>query len=162
MARAGWPRAILTRALTPGDALHVPGAEYLQCAGSLDQARVVFRFIRAALEPTGDYVWSDSHQRIGAVHRPTNTRLRVLSSNGKTAMGIVGCPLLVADEPGSWEVKGGELMQDAIFDRPREAGEPAENGLHRDAGAVQGRMVAGAGSRRLARLYLRHGAPGGP
>ena len=29
-------------------------------------------------------------------------------------MGIVGCPLLVADEPGSWEVVGGELMHDAI------------------------------------------------
>ena len=105
---------ILTRALTPGDRLHVPGKEYLQCAASLEQARVVFRFIRDVLEPTGDYIWSDSHQRIGAVHRPTNTRLRVLSSNGKTAMGIVNCPLLVADEPGSWEVKGGELMQDAI------------------------------------------------
>ena len=29
-------------------------------------------------------------------------------------MGIVGCPLLVADEPGSWEVNGGTLMYDAI------------------------------------------------
>lgn len=29
-------------------------------------------------------------------------------------MGIVGCPLLVADEPGSWEVVGGQLMHDAI------------------------------------------------
>ena len=29
-------------------------------------------------------------------------------------MGIVGCPLLVADEPGSWEVNGGTLMADAI------------------------------------------------
>ncbi len=30
-------------------------------------------------------------------------------------MGIVGCPLLVADEPGSWEVNGGTLMFDAII-----------------------------------------------
>ena len=29
-------------------------------------------------------------------------------------MGIVGCPLLVADEPGSWELAGGTLMYDAI------------------------------------------------
>ena len=29
-------------------------------------------------------------------------------------MGIVGCPLLVADEPGSWETAGGTLMFDAI------------------------------------------------
>ena len=38
----------------------------------------------------------------------------MLSSNGRTAFGIVGCPLLVADEPGSWEVVGGTLMYDAI------------------------------------------------
>ena len=38
----------------------------------------------------------------------------MLSSNGKTAMGIVNTPILVADEPGSWEVNGGQLMHDAI------------------------------------------------
>ena len=57
----------------------------------------------------------DSTTRIGITHRASNTRLRVLSSNGKTAMGIVNCPLLVADEPGSWEVNGGTLMYDAII-----------------------------------------------
>ena len=30
-------------------------------------------------------------------------------------MGIVGCPLAVADEPGSWEVTGGQLMADALM-----------------------------------------------
>ena len=29
-------------------------------------------------------------------------------------MGIVNCPLLVADEPGAWEATGGQLMSDAI------------------------------------------------
>ena len=105
---------VLTRCLTPGDPLHVRGAEYLLCAASIEQARLCYRFIREDLEPTGAYRWLDSNTRIGAVHKPTNTRLRVLSSNGKTAMGIVGCPLLVADEPGSWEVVGGTLMHDAI------------------------------------------------
>ena len=62
----------------------------------------------------GGYSFIDSATRIGVTHRPSNTRLRVLSSNGKTAMGIVGCPLLVADEPGSWETVGGTLMYDAI------------------------------------------------
>ena len=37
-----------------------------------------------------------------------------MSSNAKTAMGIVNCPLLVADEPGAWEATGGQLMSDAI------------------------------------------------
>ena len=37
---------VLARCLTPGDRLHVPGAEYLLCAASLEQARLCFRFIR--------------------------------------------------------------------------------------------------------------------
>ena len=106
---------LLERALTPGDVLFVSGGEYLLCAGSIEQARLCFRFIRAALEDSGEYRFLDSVTRIGVVHKRTNTRLRILSSNGKTAMGIVGCPLLVADEPGSWEVTGGTLMFDAII-----------------------------------------------
>ena len=123
VAAASWPRGngktwtaahILTRCLTPKDKLHVAGAEYLLCAASIEQARLCFRFIRASLEPTGEYRFLDSSTRIGITHTASNTKLRVLSSNGKTAMGIVGCPLLVADEPGSWETVGGELMHDAI------------------------------------------------
>ena len=105
---------LLERCLTPGDKLHVPGSEYLLCAGSIEQARLCYRFIRAELEETGEYRFIDSATRIGITHKRSNTRLRVLSSNGKTAMGIVNCPLLVADEPGSWEVTGGTLMYDAI------------------------------------------------
>ena len=105
---------ILRRCLTPGDALHVPGAEYLLCAASIEQARLVFRFVRADLEPNGHYRFLDASTRIGIADKRDNTRLRVLSSNSKTAMGIVGTPLLVADEPGSWENLGGSLMFDAI------------------------------------------------
>ena len=106
---------LLTRCLTPGDDLHVPGSEYLLCAGSIEQARLVYSFIRPELEPRGGYSFIDSTTRIGVTHRATNTRLRILSSNGKTALGIVNCPLLVADEPGSWEVVGGTAMFDAII-----------------------------------------------
>ena len=105
---------ILERCLTPGDELFEVGAEYLLCAASLEQARNVYRPIRAELEPTGDYRFIDSVTRLGITHKPTNTKLRVVSSNGKTAFGIVGTPLLVADEMGSWEVVGGSLMHDAI------------------------------------------------
>ena len=35
---------LLERGLTPGDPLHVPGAEYILCAASLEQARLCFRF----------------------------------------------------------------------------------------------------------------------
>ena len=43
---------LLTRALTPSDELHQADAEYLLCAGSIEQARLCFRFVRAWLEPT--------------------------------------------------------------------------------------------------------------
>ena len=115
---------LLIRALTPGDPLNVVGAEYLLCAASIEQARLCFRFIRAELEPTGNFSFTDSHTRIGVVSKRDNTRLRVLSSNGKTSMGIVGCPLLVADEPGSWEVNGGQLMADAIDTAQGKPGSP--------------------------------------
>ena len=115
---------LLTRCLTPSDSLHVAGSEYLLCAGSIEQARLVYRFIRANLEPKGGYRFIDSATRIGITHLKSFTRLRVLSSNGKTAMGIVGCPLLVADEPGSWEVTGGTLMHDAITTAQGKPGSP--------------------------------------
>ena len=105
---------ILTRALTPGGPLHEPGKEYILLAGSLEQARMCFRPIRKDLEPTGQYRFIDSITRLGITDLRDNTRLRVMSSSAKSAMGIVGVPLLVADEPGSWQVVGGELMNDAI------------------------------------------------
>ena len=85
------------------------------CAASIEQARLCYRFIRAELEETGEYSFIDSATRIGITHRASNTRLRVLSSNGKTAMGIVNCPLLVADEPGSLEIVGGQMLSDSLF-----------------------------------------------
>ena len=100
--------------MTPGDQLFSEGAEYLLCAASLEQARNVYRPIRAELEPTGEYRFIDSVTRLGITHKETNTKLRVMSSNAKTAFGIVGTPLLVADEPGAWEIVGGHLLHDAI------------------------------------------------
>ena len=116
---------ILTRCLTPGDPLHRPGAEFLLCAASREQARrATYMFTRRALEHDPDYRFLDSVSRMGITHTPTNTRLTVLSSNGKSAMGVVGVPLAVADEPGSWEVGGGELMSDALLEAQ---GKPGSN-----------------------------------
>ena len=107
---------ILEDALTPDGPLGLfeAGAEYLLGAASLEQARNVFRPLRAALEPTGNYRFTDSSTRMGVTHTASNTRLRVMSSNAKAAFGIVGTPLAVLDEPGAWEVNGGELMYDAL------------------------------------------------
>ena len=111
--------------MTPGDSLFREGTETILCAASLEQCRPVFGFVRAALEATGGrYRFSDSGTRISAVHLPTNTRLRALGSNGRTAMGFVRVPLVNADEPGAWETAGGRLLFDAIQTAQGKPGSP--------------------------------------
>ena len=110
--------------MTPGDSLFVHGAEYLLGAAALEQARLTYRFIRENLEPLGGYRFTDNITRVGVLHTPTNTRLRVQSSNAKTAFGIVGTPIAVMDEPGAWEVIGGELMHDALQTAQGKPGSP--------------------------------------
>jgi YD repeat-containing protein len=105
---------LAARVLTPGDELFQPGTESVLGAGSLEQARIVYKFVRDELGEDTGYRYLDSGQRIAVTHAASNTKLRVISSSGKTAMGLVGCPLAILDEPGSWETAGGQLMFDAI------------------------------------------------
>ena len=105
---------LVARVLTPSDPLFRPRTESVLCAASIEQSRIVFRFARAELEPLGGYRFLDSSTRCAITHVASNTRLRVIGSNGKTAMGLVNCPWAVCDEPGSWETRGGELLHDAI------------------------------------------------
>lgn len=106
---------VLSRALTPGDSLNEPGKEYVLGAGSLDMARMTFGFIRAEREPKGGYRWIDSTTRLGATHVSTNTKLRAISSNAKTSFGLVNVPIVCLDEPGSLEIRGGEMLADSLF-----------------------------------------------
>ena len=115
---------ILARCLSVDDPLHIPGADYILLAGSLEQARLCFRIVRRELEPGGGYSFVDASQRVGIKHPASGTALRVISSNARKAFGIVGCPLIVADEPGSWDVVGGELMHDAIQTAQGKPGSP--------------------------------------
>ena len=115
---------LLARVMDPSDPLFRPGTESVLCAASIEQARIVFRFARADLEPMGGYRFIDSATRVAILHKPTNTRLRVIGSNGKTAMGLVNCPWAICDEPGAWEVNGGQLLQDAIETAKGKPGSP--------------------------------------
>ena len=115
---------LVARILNPADALFRPGTESVLCAANVEQARIVFRFAREVLEPTGEYRFLDSVSRIGITHKVTNTRLRIISSSGKSAMGLVGCPWAICDEPGSWEVNGGQLMWDALTTARGKPGSP--------------------------------------
>ena len=115
---------LVERLLTPGDPLFQPSTESVLCAASIEQARIVARFARATLEPLGGYRFLDSATRVAITHVKSNTRLRVIGSNGKTAMGLVGCPFAICDEPGSWTTVGGELLFDAIETAKGKPGSP--------------------------------------
>ena len=117
---------LISRILNPDDELFVPGSESVLCAASIEQARIVFRFARQVLEERGGYRFLDSATRVAITHAPTKTRLRVIGSNGKTAMGLVGCPWAICDEPGSWETNGGALLHDAIETAKGKPGSPLQ------------------------------------
>ena len=106
------------RALTPGDALFKESAESHLVAASIGQARrTTFKLLREFIESgprAGGYKISESSFACSIRHVATNTRLSVLASSGKTSQGLVRCPWLFADEPGSWEATGGQLLHDAI------------------------------------------------
>ena len=104
---------ILQRCLTEGDTLNVPGAEYILLAQSLEGAKLVFQPLREALGDGGDYRYAESTTRMSILHKASGTSLRVISSKGKSAMGLgARNPLVIADEVGSWEVNS--LMHDAL------------------------------------------------
>ncbi len=115
---------LLTRVMDPFDDLLRKGTESLLCAASIEPARIVFRFARSVLEPTGEYRFLDSNTRIGITHKATNTKLRVIGSNGKTAMGLVSTPRAICDEPGASEVGGCQLLHDAIETAKGKPGSP--------------------------------------
>ena len=115
---------LVARILNPTDVLFRPGTESVLCAASIEQARIVFRFARQLLEPRGGYRFLDSATRVAILHKETNTRLRVIGSNGKTAMGLVNTPWAICDEPGAWETNGGTLLHDAIETAKGKPGSP--------------------------------------
>ena len=104
---------LAAQALTPGGALWESGAENILLSGSFDQARFVYRFAKEFLGED-DYAYLDSTNKMGIRHKATGTRLLVRSSRAKSAFGIVGAKLAIADEPGAWDTIGGELMSDAL------------------------------------------------
>ena len=104
---------LASEALRPGGALYRAGDENVLLSGSFDQARYVYRFAKGLLGE-GEYVYSDNKQRMEIRHKASGTRLTVKSSRARGAFGIVGARIALADEPGAWDVIGGQLMADAL------------------------------------------------
>ena len=105
---------LLSCALDPDGPLFEAGSESVLLAGSLDQARAAFRFLRARCPEDRGFTYTDSGQRVSVHHKATNTRVRVASSDAKRAFGIVGARLVVGDEPAAWQERGGAMMFDAL------------------------------------------------
>ena len=99
------------RALTPGDVLFHCGAESHLVAASIGQSRrTCFKLLRRMVEElpnVADYKISESANACHVRHRATNTRVSVVAGSAKSTLGLVGCPLVVVDEPGSYELEGG-------------------------------------------------------
>ena len=107
---------LLTRCMTPGDSLFDPGKEVVLGAATLEQARLTYGFIREALgEDNPEYRYLDSATRLGITHKPTNTKLRAISSNAKGSFGLVRVGYVVIDEPGALEIVGGQMLADSLF-----------------------------------------------
>ena len=104
---------IAARVMDAGDSMFRAGTESVLVAASIEQARIVFRKAREFLGEDG-YRYTDNPTRIGITHKETHTRLRIIGSNGNTAMGLVDCPWAICDEPGSWEINSGGLVWDAL------------------------------------------------
>ena len=109
--------------LQPDSTVFNPNKELGLVAGSIKQARIVYRFLREQLGEE-DYKYQDAANRLGISHKDSNVRLEVYSSDPKRAMGIVNVSLIVADEPGSWEVNGGSLMFEALSTALGKPGSP--------------------------------------
>ncbi len=105
---------LLAAALDPSGPLHRAGGESILLASSLDQARIPFTFLRRICAGP-EFRWMDSAQRVAVTHVPTGARVRVASSDAKRAFGLgANTPVVVGDEPGAWQERGGSMMHDAL------------------------------------------------
>ena len=102
---------LVARSLTPGDPLFEPNVENILVSASRSQASIVLDFARAALGESDAYRWRAD----GVVHKETRTRVRVISSDSRRALGLgANVRLIVADEPGAWGPVAGRRLWDAI------------------------------------------------
>ena len=101
--------------IQPDSPIFESGIETLSVSGSLEQSRVLTGFVKKAVEDEiNDYRFLDSGQRLAVTHKPTGTKLRILSSDSKRAFGLSDFGVIYADEPGAWQERGGQLMRSAL------------------------------------------------
>ena len=115
MPKAFYVQGLQRLFLNPEMGLGAGTNECVIVSGSLDQARIIFTFIKEALAgKEKEYRFLDSSQRLWIENRATGYRVRAISSSAKHAMGLGSFSLLIGDEPGAWEAREGRLMYDAL------------------------------------------------
>ena len=113
------------RILDPSDSMFRAGTESHIVAGSIAQSRrTTFRLFRNLVDADPDFAICDSVNLASVEHKPTRTKVSVAASNGSTLQGLVGCPWVLLDEPGSYEVNSGSLSWDAVRTAQGKAGSP--------------------------------------
>ena len=102
---------LVARSISPGDPLFDEGVENVLVAASRPQAGIVLEFARSVLGESEDYRWRID----GVVHKDTRTRVRVISSDSRRALGLgANVRIVIADEPGAWSPTAGRRLWDAI------------------------------------------------
>ena len=95
----------------------IPGISNVIVSASREQSRIILGFMKnvtRSFPNHHEYRYTDTPAKCWCVHEPSGTEVRVLSSSGKTAMGLTNYKLIWADEPAAWETRGGALMFDAL------------------------------------------------
>ena len=102
---------LVARSLTPGDDLFEAEVENILVSASRPQAQIVLEFARQAVGDLDGYRWRND----GGFHVATRTRVRVISSDSRRAMGLgANVRIVIADEPGAWSPVAGRRLWDAI------------------------------------------------
>ena len=100
--------------VVPGSPVFREGHEVVVFAGSMRQARHIFRAALRALPDPDAYRKRDNNQEI-AIIGPAGTKVNIYPSSGKRALGLgANEHLLVGDEPSSWNVGDGDMLWKAL------------------------------------------------
>ena len=108
----------LFRVLSPDSRRFESGTSNFLVSASLKQAvHGPFRLLREFVEGSdrsGEYRISESTQQARILHLPTGTGVSVWAVSGKRSMGLVRVGLVACDEPASWALEPGELMEKVL------------------------------------------------
>ena len=103
---------LVARSVTPDDPLFEAGVENILVSSSMNQARIVLEFARAALGDSEKYRWRND----GVVHLESRARVRIVSSDARRALGLgANVRLIICDEPGAWSPIQGRRLWDAML-----------------------------------------------